>query len=125
VDNTGNVYVADTYNNRIQKFDSSGDYMAKWGGPFGLGIRGEWRGWFTVPSGVAVDGKGRIIIADSANNRVVILSSDGRYLAEWKSNISTNLFSPTRVAVGKGGVIYVVDTAENRIVTLKYNDTSR
>src|SRR3546814_13744877 len=31
VDASGNVYVADTYNNRIQKFDSSGAFIIEWG----------------------------------------------------------------------------------------------
>ncbi|VAX24151.1 hypothetical protein MNBD_NITROSPINAE04-1967, partial [hydrothermal vent metagenome] len=120
VDDKGNVYVADSYNYRIQKFSSSGEFVNKWGGPFGLGIRGKWRGWFYVPSGVTVDEQGHIIVADSANNRVVILSSDGKYLAEWNSEGSGGLYSPTRVAVGNGGVIYVADTAQDRIVVLKY-----
>jgi DNA-binding beta-propeller fold protein YncE len=120
LDQKGGVYVADAYNNRIQKFDKNGVFRAKWGGPFGLGIPGGWRGWFRVPSGVAVDGGGRIYVADSANQRVVVMSAEGRFLAQWKTGQESVLFSPTRVAVGKDGTIYAVDTARDRIVALNY-----
>lgn len=120
VDPKGNVYVADAYNNRIQKFDKNGGFVAKWGGPLGLGLPGKWGGWFKVPSGVAVDDDGRVYVADSANRRVVAMSPDGDFLAEWKIKEESLLFSPTRAAVGNDGTIYAADTARNRIVALKY-----
>ena len=120
VDQNGFVYVADAYNNRIQKFDKNGNFVAKWGGVLGLGLPKKWGGWFTVPSGVAVDDNGRIYVADSANQRVIAMSPGGEFLAEWKTGEKSLLFSPTRVAVGKDGTIYAADTARNRIVALKY-----
>jgi DNA-binding beta-propeller fold protein YncE len=47
VDKEGNIYVADTKNNRIQKFDPSGKFLLK------LGAVGEME--FSSPTGVAVD----------------------------------------------------------------------
>ena len=49
VDSSGNVYVADSGNNRIQKFDSSGVFIIKWG------FEGSGDGQFFDPTGVAVD----------------------------------------------------------------------
>src|SRR5262249_26475387 len=46
-DGNGNVYVADTGNARIQKFDASGTFLTAWGGP------GSGNGQFLFPVGVA------------------------------------------------------------------------
>src|SRR5208337_2856582 len=54
VDSHGNVYVADTYNYRIQKFDGSGAYLGSWGS------QGSNPGQFDMPYGVAVDPQGNV-----------------------------------------------------------------
>jgi len=54
VDRSGNIYVADTGNNRIQKYDSKGTFITKWG----KAGRGE--GEFHSPYGVAVDSFGNV-----------------------------------------------------------------
>ena len=64
VDGSGNVYVADSGNNRIQKFTSTGTYVTQWGSS------GSGNGQFNYPFGVAVDGSGNVYVADSNNNRV-------------------------------------------------------
>jgi DNA-binding beta-propeller fold protein YncE len=64
VDGGGNVYVADTDNHRIQKFDSNGNFITKWGS------RGLGNGEFRSPSGVAVDAQGFVYVADTGNNRI-------------------------------------------------------
>ena len=53
-DSSGNVYVADYYNNRIQKFDSDGKFLVKWG------TSGTGEGQFAGPSGVATDSSGNV-----------------------------------------------------------------
>jgi tripartite motif-containing protein 71 len=55
---SGNVYVAETYNHRIQKFDSNGNFITK-GGSQGAGD-----GEFDSPSGIAVDSKNRQCMCD-------------------------------------------------------------
>ncbi len=64
VDSTGNVYVADSRNGRIQEFDSSGTYLTQWGSS------GSGTGQFNGPSGVAVDSTGHIYVADTFNRRI-------------------------------------------------------
>src|SRR4030042_1223850 len=71
VDASGNVYVADTYNDRIQKFSSSGTYMTQWG------TYGSSNGQFNWPSGVAVDASGYVYVADTYNNRIQRFDSSG------------------------------------------------
>lgn len=120
VDPAGQIYVADAYNNRLQKFTSEGKYLDKWGGIFGWGIAASWKGWFRVPSGIAVDSAGRIFVADSANHRMVALSPKGRVLAQWNLDTPTELFSPNRVAVDAGGRIFAADTAHDRILVFEF-----
>ena len=64
VDSSGNVYVVDTSNNRIQKFNSSGTFIAKWGSG------GSGDGQFNYPYGLAVDSSGNVYVADENNGRI-------------------------------------------------------
>ncbi|MGH7254496.1 MAG: 6-bladed beta-propeller, partial [Nitrospirales bacterium] len=64
VDHHGDVYVTDTGNQRVQKFDREGNFITQWGG-FGSG-----NGQFNFPYGIAVDHKGSVFVVDSANTRV-------------------------------------------------------
>ena len=52
------------YNYRIQKFSSSGVFLAKWG------TEGSGDGQFKDPRGIAVDGSGNVYVADYSNNRI-------------------------------------------------------
>jgi DNA-binding beta-propeller fold protein YncE len=61
VDNFGNVYVADTGNHRIQKFNDEGKFIGTWGS------LGSDDGQFRTPKGVAVDAQGNIYVADTKN----------------------------------------------------------
>ena len=67
VDGAGNLYVADTKNQRIQKLSPDGEPLAQWGSA------GSAPGQFRNPSGVAVDGAGNLYVADTENNRVQVL----------------------------------------------------
>jgi tripartite motif-containing protein 71 len=64
VDGAGDVYVSDTGNHRVEKFDKEGNFITQWGG-FGNG-----KGQFNFPYGIAVDVKGSVFIVDSGNTRV-------------------------------------------------------
>ena len=65
MDSSDNVYVGDFgENNRIQKFDSEGDLLTKWGTP------GTGDGQFINPAGLAADASNNIYVVDGGNNRV-------------------------------------------------------
>jgi len=64
VDSDGNVYVADSNNNRIQKFDSAGTYVTQWGSS------GSGNGQFANPFCVSVDSHGNVFIAERNNHRI-------------------------------------------------------
>ncbi len=66
VDRYGRVFVADTYNNRIQVFDDGGAYILAWGS------QGDGAGEFWLPCGIALDQNGAVYIADTLNRRVQV-----------------------------------------------------
>jgi len=54
---------------------------------------------------LAMDSKGRLFVADRANNRVQIFDQDGKFLAEWKQ-----FGRPSGVFIDKNDVLYVADS---------------
>lgn len=122
----GTVYVADAYNNRIQRFAPDGRALNRWGGPFGLGIPGPWRGWFSVATGITVDSAGDVYVADFYNHRVQKFGPDGDFRAEWGTGGDRpgEFDRPTDVAVGPDGRVYVVDYGNNRVQAFMRRDTA-
>ena len=82
VDASGNVYVADTGNHRIQKFSSTGVFITKWGS------FGSENGQFFSPMGIEVDASGDVYIADTGNHRIQKFRSNGIFNAFIVSAIS-------------------------------------
>src|SRR5207249_627824 len=74
IDGSGNVYVADLGNFRIEKFDANGTFLTTWGS-FGSG-----NGQFLGLSSVATDGNGNVYVADSGNNRIEKFDASGTFL---------------------------------------------
>ena len=71
---SGNVWVADALNNRIQQFTPDGVFVSKFGGP------GSGPGQLAVPSDVAVAPDATLLVADRNNNRVQRFSIAGAFL---------------------------------------------
>jgi DNA-binding beta-propeller fold protein YncE len=67
-DSSGNVYVGDQGNDRIQKFDSNGKFITKWGST------GSGDGQFQVPIGIAINSKGLVYVTDLGNSRVQVFA---------------------------------------------------
>ena len=95
LDKDGNVFVADWRNDRIQSFTADGEPLRTFGRP-GTGgdatlvrLHGGIReipltpGEFNRPTGVAVDSDGDIYVADWLNNRVQVLTPEGRFITEF------------------------------------------
>ncbi len=66
VDSSGNIYVADTGNNRIQIFNSEGSVISL------IGSQGSSDGQFNNPCDVAVDSSGKLYVTDYGNSFVYI-----------------------------------------------------
>ena len=131
VDAQGNLYVADTGNQRIEVFDAQG--VPK----FAVGSLGSGVGQFNEPRCLAGDAQGNIYVADTWNSRVFKLDSTGKFLKSWgtgndigngRSAMMTDgseagnnaaplgFYGPRGVAVDAQGTIYVADTGNKRVV---------
>ncbi|MFJ7730808.1 SMP-30/gluconolactonase/LRE family protein [Lysinibacillus sp. NPDC097231] len=73
VDKDGNMYVADSENQRIQKFTSDGTFQKTWGSS------GASDGQFQYPTGIAVDAAGNVYVADYYSHRIQKFTSDGTF----------------------------------------------
>ncbi len=108
---TGNVYVVDQGNNRIEEFKSTGEFIRT------FGESGSEPGKLSLPWGVAIaPSSGNVWIGDYSNNRVDMFSETGTYLGSFGSEGSTNgkFKNPNGIAFS-GGNAYVVDTGNNRV----------
>lgn len=133
IDKEGNVYVADTWNHRVQKFDKNGVFVTKWGGFVNLGDAGGFgdadkNTKFYGPRGVAVGPDGNVYVADTGNKRISIFTPDGAFVREISSGMTPEkiaanypfngdgeLVEPIGVAVDTQGNVYVADTNNKRI----------
>jgi WD40 repeat protein len=109
----GSVYVADTWNNRIQKFTAEGEFITMWG-QFGAA---ESDLHFWGPRGIAVDEQGRVFITDTGNKRVVIFDENGTPLTSFGgAGMGIGQFDePVGIAVDDLGRVYIADTWNVRI----------
>ncbi|UCE41200.1 MAG: NHL repeat-containing protein [Candidatus Aminicenantes bacterium] len=78
VDEEGNVYVLDSGNHRIQKFDPQGNFLAS------FGRRGQGPGEFQYPQSIDIDENGLMYVSDSGNQKLQILKPDGALEKEIK-----------------------------------------
>jgi len=125
VDSSGNIYVADTGNNRIRKVTPTGvvttlagTSTAGYANGTGTAAR------FNLPQGIAVDNNGNIYVADTGNNRIrkitpagVVTSLAGTLAAGYANGTGTTarFSAPQGIAVDSNGNVYVADTGNNRI----------
>ena len=129
MDSEGYVYVSDSYNHRIQKFTSDGNFITKWG------KEGDGEGEFDIPRGIAVGPEGNVYVADGmpepkgeeaevyvaeSNHRIQKFTPDGAFITEWGSwgTSPGQMSNPRNVAVGvvNGTVyVYVTEFYNNRI----------
>jgi DNA-binding beta-propeller fold protein YncE len=74
VDADGNVFVTDTFNNRVQVFDADGNFIRT------FGKAGDAPGYFTRPKGIAIDADGHVWVADAMQDRVQVFTPEGQLL---------------------------------------------
>ncbi len=97
----GSIYVTDGYgNNRVVKLGQDGKFVKAWG------AKGTGPGEFDTPHGVAVDGEGRVYVADRGNARVQVFDAEGQFLAEWSSE---EIGRPWGVDITAEGNVIVAD----------------
>ncbi len=115
----GSVYVADTWNHRIQKFTADGQFMMMWG-RFGQAETPE---AFWGPRGVAVDNNGHVYVSDTGNKRIVVFDGNGSYITQvGGSGFDIGQFDePVGVALDQQGNLYVADTWNQRVQVFQPN----
>ncbi|WP_346865908.1 SMP-30/gluconolactonase/LRE family protein, partial [Methanocalculus sp. MSAO_Arc2] len=113
----GTVYVADTMNDRIQKFTADGTFITKWGETEGWDDPKDADGKLYQPAGVAVDSAGNVYVADTWNDRIQKFTGDGTFITKWGSfgTGDGQFLGPTGIAVDAAGNVYVADTYNDRI----------
>jgi len=138
---TDDVYVADSYSTwdrspqmRVQKFNSDGKFMKKWGEHFGV----DWRplGWLPVfypsftniaeidgPAGLAVDGKGCVYVVEQGESRIIKFDGDGKEILSFgERGTGPGQFDmhgvsgePVGIAVDGANNVYVCDQNNDRV----------
>lgn len=71
VDATGNIYILDAGNTRIQKFSPDGKYLAT------IGRKGQGPGEFVMPDGLDIDKDGNLVVSDTAQSRIHVIIGGG------------------------------------------------
>jgi hypothetical protein len=124
----GIVYVCDTFNDRVQRWTTTGTFLGIWG------TSGGGNGQFSLPTGVACRGP-LVYVVETQNNRVQIFSSNGTYLSKigTSCNLATSqgcvdpdgggprvlgdgqFWNPLGLAVDPADNVFVVDTGNNRM----------
>jgi len=109
VDSLGNVYVAD--NTHIQKFDSQGKFLTKWG------TQGTGDGQFTLTSAIAIDSQNHVYVVSIGNNNVQKFDESGKFLLKWgeKGSGEGQFNLPTAMAIDTQGNILVADAWSGRL----------
>jgi tripartite motif-containing protein 71 len=115
LDPQGYLYIMDTKNARIQKFDSDGKFILMWGSPGS----GEGQFSITVPDEgrLAVDAQGNVLVLDVSNGRVQKFDSNGKFLTQWGTSGKGDgqFIEASDIAIDQQNNVYVVDY-QNRVV---------
>ena len=134
VDDKGQIYVADSGNNRIQVFNPDGTFLRQWGSTCKLDTRmAAWaagEGQFNEPWGIAVGQDGSVYVSDTWNHRVQKFTNDGQFvnslgpLRVHRRRVGpgrTLFYGPRSLAIGRDGNLYAMDTGNKRVQVFSPN----
>jgi sugar lactone lactonase YvrE len=127
-DTVGNLYIADSSDNRIRKMDTNGIITTVAGNGI-IGFSGDGgaatNARLSYPTGVALDADGNLYIVDFGNNRIREANTNGMittvagggaaYPGNGGAATNATLGGPQRVALDASGNLYCGDTQGSRI----------
>ncbi len=94
---TGDIFVSDGYGNaRVHRFDAGGELKLSWGEPGGAA------GQFRLPHDIALDDRGRVLVADRENSRIQLFDQNGTFLSQWH-----DVIRPTGLFIDSSGHVFV------------------
>jgi tripartite motif-containing protein 71 len=121
VDNSGNIYVGDTGNKRIQKFSQNGTFLTSWGST------GSNDSQFQGLHDVTLDPEGKFVYTvELKNHRVQKFYPNGTFISKWGFNGTggrDSLRAPHQIAVNSNGLVYLTDRDGNQLLKFYPNGT--
>jgi len=115
VDGFGNLYIADSGNNRIVEMPASG---ASYASPRTLPVT-----QLNSPMGLAIDSTGALFITSNGNDSIVKLPWTGTAFAA-QSKLKVAVYAPSALAFDSVGDLYIADSYDNRIVKLPWTGST-
>ncbi len=111
IDAAGDVVVADTGNERIQEFSSTGGFIRKWG------KHGSGDSEFFNPRAVATDAAGHIFVANTDSSRIQEFDASGNFIRRWGTygDGEGQFANPRGIATDAAGNVFVADSYNHRI----------
>ena len=110
---TGQVYIADWFNHRIQVLNPDLTFSHS------FGSRGSANGQFRFPHGIAIDSQGLVYVTDRNNDRIQKFSPDGKFVGQFgtKGSGPGQLNRPVGITIDTAatGLVYVSEEDNNRI----------
>lgn len=116
VDGDGNVYVTDTFNDRVEIFDADGNFLST------FGKNGDSPADFERPKGIAVDSDGHIWVVDAVQNMVKVFNQQGQLLIYFggAGDYPGQFMAPWGVTVDKFNRVLVSETYYGRVQLFRY-----
>ncbi len=115
----GAIFVADTWNHRIQKLGADGRPIISWGlfGQYGTAEGAVGQSAFYGPRSIVVGSNGQVYVSDTGNKRIQVFDPDGQFAFQWGGGgiLEGYLDEPVGIARGPDGAIYVADTWNQRV----------
>ena len=129
IDASGNIYVADTGNNRIRKISPTGIVSTiagsgNYGSANGVGISAE----FSFPRGITIDNLGNIYVTDynlirkiAPNGTTTTFAGSGQSGSSNGAGTLASFYMLSDIAIGSDGYLYVADAGNNLIRKISPN----